>query len=73
MRNIVALALFTFAWPLTAPLSAWSQTVPAENVPSRGENNAPLSDPKTLTFYGSFRVHSTLTTVDEAVDGRSET
>ena len=73
MRNIVALALFTFAWPLSTPLSAWSQTVPVENVPSRGENNAPLSDPKTLTFYGSFRVHSTLTTVDEAVDGRSET
>ena len=74
MRNIVALALVVF----TLPISAWSQLAPAEDtgkddIRKTGDNDAPLFDPATFTFHGSFRAHSTLTTVDEAVEGRSET
>ena len=73
MRNVVVLALVISTLPLLAPLSAWSQTGSADDIRKAGEDDTPLFDPATLTFYGSFRLHSTLTTVDEAVEGRSET
>lgn len=69
MRNIVTLALLAFA----IPLPVWSQTTSLDETYKTDEDNSVLSEPATLTLYGSFRLHGTLTTVDEATEGRDET
>ena len=66
MKHIVIPAVLAFA----LPLPAWSQATSEEDASA---DNALASDPATLTLYGSFRLHSTLTHVDEATDGQDET
>ena len=70
MKNIVKLALVAFS----LPVSAWAQTTASDETFKTDEDgNVPAFEPATLTLYGSFRLHTTLTTVDEAADGQDET